>query len=512
MSLTKVSFSMINGIPANVLDFGADPTGTIDSTPAFNAAIATGSAYVPSGTYLLNGTTNGDGYYSGVVLPFTSGSQIPTLSKQVSLICDQKVVLKAGRSNMIVVRMCGENQLFFGGLIDGNGFANVISHALCPENLNNTTVKVSQQYNTVSNVSAINCYAYAMCSVGPKIGGSASGSFYHTWINPTAVSTTVGWWMKEGQDPTTLTTRCNVVSGRIVGCNTGVLANAVETMTFFGTNFENVAVGTSPSSTPCLINMPEFGTGMTAANGNIKFHGGAVEIATSVTQVQPAESVSFFDMTFIGCYPSQNSATWVNNSLKIGTRAANIAVSSEMWSGSKYYQNLLNTDGSVEYTTNSGRFLKATSNGTLLIGDADASVQGATNAAKNKLATPTWSYGPNSSGNYIVQDSNSVGVFLSSGNTSWSATSDETTKDIIEPINDAIKKVSFLRAVIGKYKQDKEGTRRSFLIAQDVQKVLPEAVDASNKDFLGLRYTEVIPLLVAAIKELKSEIDILKGN
>ena len=95
----------------------------------------------------------------------------------------------------------------------------------------------------------------------------------------------------------------------------------------------------------------------------------------------------------------------------------------------------------------------------------------------------------------------SGGVQLSTGATSWTAISDERKKDIIEPITDAITKVETLRTVIGKYKTDEEGTRRSFLIAQDVQAVLPEAVDATDKDDLGIRYTEVIPLLIAAIKE-----------
>lgn len=40
MSLTKASYSMINGAPANVLDFGADSTGVADSTAAFAAAFA----------------------------------------------------------------------------------------------------------------------------------------------------------------------------------------------------------------------------------------------------------------------------------------------------------------------------------------------------------------------------------------------------------------------------------------------------------------------------------------
>jgi len=105
-----------------------------------------------------------------------------------------------------------------------------------------------------------------------------------------------------------------------------------------------------------------------------------------------------------------------------------------------------------------------------------------------------------------------VGVYLTDGATSWTGTSDERLKDIIEPINNAVSKVSSLRSVIGKYKNDSEGTRRSFLIAQDVQSVLPEAVDSTNSDALGVRYTEVIPLLVAAIKELTARVQMLESK
>lgn len=57
MSLTKVSYSMIAGAVANVLDYGADPNGVSDSLSAFNAAFADASTvYVPEGTYLVTGT------------------------------------------------------------------------------------------------------------------------------------------------------------------------------------------------------------------------------------------------------------------------------------------------------------------------------------------------------------------------------------------------------------------------------------------------------------------------
>ena len=52
MSLTKATYSMISGAVANVLDFGADPTGATNSSAAFAAAVATGkSVFVPKGRY-----------------------------------------------------------------------------------------------------------------------------------------------------------------------------------------------------------------------------------------------------------------------------------------------------------------------------------------------------------------------------------------------------------------------------------------------------------------------------
>jgi hypothetical protein len=119
---------------------------------------------------------------------------------------------------------------------------------------------------------------------------------------------------------------------------------------------------------------------------------------------------------------------------------------------------------------------------------------------------------------FTVSAGGSGGVNLTSGATAWTSASDERLKDIIEPITDAANKVSTLRAVIGKYKTDEEGTRRPFLIAQDLQAVLPEAVSEGRNskgdetEYLQVAYTEVIPLLVAAIKEQTVLINSLKAR
>ena len=61
MSLTKVSYSMITGAPVNILDYGADPTNTADSTTAINLAITdaitfNGEVFFPAGTYKVTDT------------------------------------------------------------------------------------------------------------------------------------------------------------------------------------------------------------------------------------------------------------------------------------------------------------------------------------------------------------------------------------------------------------------------------------------------------------------------
>lgn len=58
MSLTKVSYSMINGEVLNVLDFGALGDGSNDDTAAIQAAITaaeafSGTVYIPEGVFLL---------------------------------------------------------------------------------------------------------------------------------------------------------------------------------------------------------------------------------------------------------------------------------------------------------------------------------------------------------------------------------------------------------------------------------------------------------------------------
>jgi hypothetical protein len=134
----------------------------------------------------------------------------------------------------------------------------------------------------------------------------------------------------------------------------------------------------------------------------------------------------------------------------------------------------------------------------------------------NNITTALWGYDPASTGTMVfinvgtAGDGAYTGVALGKAATSWSTYSDERGKTALVSIEDGLSKIGTLRAVTGRYIEEEEGVSRSFLIAQDVQAVLPEAVDAGNPEKLNLRYTEVIPLLVAALKESKERIEALE--
>jgi hypothetical protein len=125
-------------------------------------------------------------------------------------------------------------------------------------------------------------------------------------------------------------------------------------------------------------------------------------------------------------------------------------------------------------------------------------------------------YYDNTAAAFFVQNSGG-GVYLSTNATSWAAVSDERLKENLVPIANGLSKVCSLRSVIGNYISDESKKPTPFLIAQDVQAVLPEAVTISTQkdsdtEYLGVAYSEVIPLLVAAIKELKAEFDAYKAS
>ena len=98
--------------------------------------------------------------------------------------------------------------------------------------------------------------------------------------------------------------------------------------------------------------------------------------------------------------------------------------------------------------------------------------------------------------------------------------SDIRLKANIEPISNALDKVLSLNGFtynfneIGKELGFDVDIRHSGVSAQDIQKVLPEAVAPApaNEDYLTVKYEKLVPLLIEAIKEQQSQINTLKSK
>ena len=114
-------------------------------------------------------------------------------------------------------------------------------------------------------------------------------------------------------------------------------------------------------------------------------------------------------------------------------------------------------------------------------------------------------------------DMSDAGHLICNGNvTAFGRTSDIKLKENIEVIPDALDKVKQLKGITFNYKKD--GKVSTGLIAQDLEKVLPEAVyeasavDDDEDKHLAVRYGNTVGLLVEAIKELEARVKELEGK
>ena len=110
----------------------------------------------------------------------------------------------------------------------------------------------------------------------------------------------------------------------------------------------------------------------------------------------------------------------------------------------------------------------------------------------------------------VVGTTDSSGNLTMNGNVT--AYSDERLKDNVEVIESALDKVSSIRGVTYN-RNDMEGMpRHAGVIAQEVEKVLPEVVMTSEDGIKTVAYGNMVGLLIEAIKEQQAQIDELKAK
>lgn len=135
---------------------------------------------------------------------------------------------------------------------------------------------------------------------------------------------------------------------------------------------------------------------------------------------------------------------------------------------------------------------------------------------KNKTLPKAWeeidkhaqSFLPKSGGT-ISGNLTVTGAIVANGNIT--AYSDRRLKTDIVKIENALEKVNQINGYT--FTMLGTGKRQAGVIAQEIEKVLPEVVSKNKENgYLTVMYGNIISLLIEAVKEMSKEIEELKGG
>jgi hypothetical protein len=161
---------------------------------------------------------------------------------------------------------------------------------------------------------------------------------------------------------------------------------------------------------------------------------------------------------------------------------------------------------------------------------ATTAVSATTAGSATTATTATTANAVNTSNNYQMNSlgvgtagSGTPGEIRATNNVTAYYTSDSRLKKDQKKLTNPLKKVNALNGVEFDWDDEyikRRGGEDGFfvrkhdvgVIAQQVQKVLPEAVAQKPDGFLGVQYEKLIPLLLEAIKELSDKVEALENR
>jgi len=158
-----------------------------------------------------------------------------------------------------------------------------------------------------------------------------------------------------------------------------------------------------------------------------------------------------------------------------------------------------------------------------IVDGSNGTVYGSYLTLTNKDATAYYNVGKSASGIFNIVNQTSAGVYLASGGTSFTGTSDARLKTNIVPLDTdaATAKIMALNPCTYQWKSEVEtaspntNTKTHIgFIAQEVEQIMPELVHPidhpAGPDYKGVNTTDMIPYLVSTIQEQTQRITQLR--
>jgi fibronectin-binding autotransporter adhesin len=298
-----------------------------------------------------------------------------------------------------------------------------------------------------------------------------------------------------------------VVSGGLVVKNTGLtvqtggvkIASGGLVVTASGMTINSGGLSVSGGET--------ISAGGLAVTAGVTVNSGGIVVSQNGMSVSGGVTVSSMGLVVNGGMTIADTGFYVASA---ATFASTLSVGDAMTVQGAFTASSLSVAGTTELGSTLSVASQVTIAGTLSVASSlsasgDVTIGGMLNVANTaSVASLT-----------VTGDVNVMGtVYTPSGTVQ---TSDRRLKSQIQPLSDSLSKVKSLRGVYYRWAvpvQDGcwfDDRRHVGLMAQDVQQVLPEAVKPlpGKDDYLGIDYPLLVPLLLEAIKELESKVQVL---